>query len=185
MPSDSKIKAVEELTEKLSRSKVTVATNFSQMSVNAMNSLRQTLRAQGIEYRVVKNTLTERAADAAGKPEIKELLEGSTGLAFGYDDPVQPIKVISEFVRTNRSPLVVRAAAMDGRVYRQAQLAMLLTLPSRDVLIAQFMGQLNSPLVRLATVLNQPLQGLATVLNGPLRGLATVLQQRVAQQGGA
>ena len=185
MPSDSKIKAVEELTEKLSRSSVTVATGFSEMSVNAMNALRQHLKEQGIEYKVVKNTLTERAADAAGKPEVKEMLEGSTGLAFGYDDPVQPIKVISEFVRANRSPLVVRAAAMDGRVYRQAQLAMLLTLPPREVLIAQFMGQLNSPLVRLVTVLNQPLQQLTNVLNGPLRGLATVLQQRIAQQGGA
>ena len=112
-------------------------------------------------------------------------MEGTTGLAFGYDDPIHPIKVISEFVRTNRSPLVVRAAAMDGRVYRQAQLAMLITLPPRDALIAQFMGQLNSPLVRLATVLNQPLQQLANVLNGPLRGLANVLQQRIAQQGGA
>ena len=140
MPADSKIKAVEELTEKLSRSKVTIATNFSQMSVNEMNALRQHLRAQGVEYRVVKNTLTERAADAAGKPEIKELLEGTTGLAFGYDDPVQPIKLISEFVRTNRSPLVVRAAAMDGRVYQQAQLAMLITLPPRDVLIASSWG---------------------------------------------
>ena len=185
MPSAKKVRAVEELTDKLSRSSVAIATDFRGMSVNAMTELRRHLRAQGIEYRVVKNTLTERAADAAGHPEVKEVLEGSTGLAFGYDDPVQPVKVLTEYVRTNRLPMVVRAAVLEGRVFRDAQLTALITLPSRDVLAAQLVGQLVLPIVRLTAVLNQPLRGLVNVLNGPLRGLTTVLQQRIAQQGGA
>ena len=185
MPSAKKVRAVEELTDKLSRSSVAIATDFRGMSVNAMTELRRHLRAQGIEYRVVKNTLTERAADAAGHPEIKEVMEGSTGLAFGYDDPVQPIKVLTEYVRTNRLPMVVRAAVLEGRVFQSAQLAMLTALPSREILAAQLVGQLSSPLVRLVIILKQPLLELANVLNGPLRGLTTVLQQRIAQQGGA
>ena len=185
MPPPKKTRDVEELTDRLSRSAVAIATGISGTSVNIMTELRSHLRTQGIEYRVVKNTLTERAADAAGRPQVKEILEGPTGLAFGYGDPIEHVKTIIEYVRANRLPIVVRAAVLEGRVFRDAQLAALNTLPSRDVLAAQLVGQLASPLVRLATVLNQPIQGLANVLNGPLRGLASVLQQRIAQQGGA
>jgi len=184
MPSAKKVKAVEELADKLSRSSVAVATDFSSMSVNAMTELRRHLRTQDIEYRVVKNTLTERAAEAAGHPEVKEILEGTTGLAFGYGDSIEPIRVLTTYVRTNRLPMVVRAAALDGRVFRDAQLTALTTLPPREFLEAQLVGQLALPLTRLATVLNQPLAGLVNVLNGPLYGLATVLRQRLAQQGG-
>ncbi len=183
MPPIKKVRAVEELADRLSRMSVAIATDFRSMSVNAMMQLRRHLSAQGIEYRVVKNTLAQRAADAAGRPEVKDILEGSTGLAFGYDDPLQPIKSITEYVRTNRLPMVVRAAALDGRVFRGAQLTALTTLPPRETLAAELVGRLASPLVRLVTVLNQPLLGLAIVLNGPVRGLASVLQQRIAQQG--
>ena len=155
------------------------------MSVNTMTELRRHLQGQGIEYRVVKNTLTERAAAAAGHPEFKELLEGPTGLAFGYGDAIGPVKVLTDYIRTNRLPMVVRAAALEGRVFRDAQLAALTTLPPREVLTAQLVGQLALPIVRLVTVLNQPLLGLVNVLNGPLRGLTSVLRQRVVQQGGA
>ena len=185
MPTTRKIKAVEVLSEKLSRSKVAVATDFSTMSNNAMTALRRHLRDQNVEYRVIKNRLTELAADAAGHPEVKELLEGPTGLIFGYDDSIGPIKTLVEYVRANRLPLVIRSAVLEGRVYRQAQLLTLLTLPPKEVLLGQLVGQMQSPLIRLATVLNQPLQGLANVLNGPLYGLATVLQQQIAQKGGA
>ena len=185
MPTPKKNRDVEELTDRLSRSTAAIATGISGISVNIMTDLRSHLRTQGIEYKVVKNTLTERAADAAGQPQVKEMLEGPTGLAFGYGDPVEHVKTIMEYVRANRLPVVVRAAALEGRIFRDSQLTALTTLPSRDVLAAQLVGQLSSPLVRLVTVLNQPLQGLANVLNGPLRGLASVLQQRIAQQGGA
>ena len=154
------------------------------MSANAMAELRRHLRAQGIEYHVVKNTLTERAAGEAGHPEVKEMLEGPTGIAFGYGDAIEPIKILMDYVRTNRLPMVIRAAALEGRVFRDAQLTALITLPPREILAAQLVGQLALPLVRLTMALNQPLVGLVNVLNGPLRGLASVLRQRMAQQEG-
>ncbi|MEE8442630.1 MAG: 50S ribosomal protein L10 [Dehalococcoidia bacterium] len=184
MPPTKKIQAVEELAAKLSGYSVAIATDIRGMSVNAMTELRQHLRAQGIEYRVVKNTLTERAADIAGRPEIKEMLEGPTGLVFGYGDPIEPIKTLVEYVRTNRLPMVVRVATLDGQVYRGAQLMLLTTLPSREVLVSQLVGQLALPIVRLTMALNRPIVGLVNVLNGPLRGLASVLRQRIAQQEG-
>ncbi len=185
MPSVKKAQEIEELTDRLSRSTVAIATGFGGVSGNTMMEFRRHLRSQGIEYRVVKNTLTERAAQAAGRPEVKSMLEGPTALAFGYGEPVNHLKAILDYVRTNRLSISVRAAALGGQVYRDQELAILITLPPREVLAAQLVGQLASPLVRLVTVLNQPIQGLANVLNGPLRGLASVLQQRIAQQGGA
>ena len=183
MPSDEKIRAVEELVGKLSRCTVAVATDFSKMSVKDMTALRHHLSEQGIEYRVVKNTLTQRAADAAKRPAIKEILEGPTGFAFGYDDPVKPVKILVEYVRANRIPLVVRGAVLDETVYKGQAVAALAALPSRQELAAQLTSQLSSPLFRLVTVLNRPLYGLVSALNSPLAGLVGVLQQRVAQQG--
>lgn len=184
MPPDKKILEVEKLTDKLSRMSVAVITDIRGMSVNAMTDLRQHLREQGIEYRVVKNTLAARAADASGHPEIKQALEGSVGLILGYADPIQPVKSITDYVRTNRSPATIIAAVLDGRVFRGQQLAALATTPPREILAAQLVGQLASPMVRLATVLSQPVRRMVTVIPGPLRNLTTVLQQRIGQQGG-
>ncbi|MFH1140858.1 MAG: 50S ribosomal protein L10 [Chloroflexota bacterium] len=174
MPSSKKVQEVEELKEKLSRSTVAIATGFSGTHGSTMTELRRHLRSQGIEYRVVKNTLMERAAEAAGHPEVKEVLEGPTGLVFGYGDPIQQVKVLVDYIRSNRLPVAVRAAVLEGRVYRDQQLTALMTIPSREVLAGQLVGQLAGPLVRLVTA-----------LNAPVRGLASVLQQRVAQLGGA
>ena len=184
MPTDKKIHAVEELAERFSRCTVAVATDFSRMSVKDMTGLRHHLREQGIEYRVVKNTLTQRAADAAKRPAIKEILEGPTGFAFGYDDPVKPVKVLVEYVRANRIPLLVRGALLDDMVYKGQAINALATLPSRQELAAQLTSQLSNPLFRVVTVLSRPLYGLVSTLNSPLAGLVGVLQQRVIQQSG-
>jgi len=82
-------------------------------------------------------------------------------------------------------PMVVRAAALDGQVFRGAHLIALTTLPSREELAAQLLRQMLVPATRLVTALNYPLTGLVTVLSSQMRSLLTVLQQRIVQQGGA
>jgi large subunit ribosomal protein L10 len=184
MPTQKKIDAVEKLSQELSGCTVTVATDFSGMSVKAMVDLRSHLKEQGVEYRVVKNTLAQRAADAAGQPAIKEILDGPTGFAMGYGDPLVLVKLLVEYARANRLPLQVRGMVLDGIAYKDQAARDLATLPSREELASRLVGQLSSPLVRLATVLNGPLQGLANTLNGPLAGLANVLQQQATRQAG-
>ncbi len=184
MPTQKKIEMVEKLSQELSGCTVTVATDFSGMSVKAMAELRRHLKQQGIEYRVVKNTLAQRAAEAAGRPAIKEILEGPTGIAMGYGDPLAPIKILVEYARANRIPLQIRGVVLDGMVYKDQAARDLATLPSREELAGKRVTQLSSPLVRLAAVLNGPLQGLANTLNSPLAGLANVLQQHVTRQAG-
>ena len=94
MPTKAKEQTVTDLTEVLQRAKVVIATDYSGMSVNQMTELRRVLREQGAEYRVIKNRLALLAAERAGNDLVPQLLEGITGMAFGYDDPVAIAKTI-------------------------------------------------------------------------------------------
>ena len=183
MPTQKKIEEVERLADKFSKATVAIAADFSSTSVQNMTDLRKHLKEGEIEFRVVKNTLAERAAEVAGRPEIKELLAGPTGLALGFGDELTPIKMIAEYVRANRLLVKVRSATMmDGRVYNESQLATLITLPPKEVLAAQLLGQMASLLIRLVRSMNQPLQGLSNVMNGQIVAFANVLQARIEQQ---
>jgi large subunit ribosomal protein L10 len=165
MPTEKKIQSVERIKGWLRNATIVIATDPTGMGVSEMTELRRTLRDKGIEYRMVKNRLAHLAADAAGTPWVKEIVEGPTGIVLGYDDASEPARVLDGFIRANRSPLAVKKAAYEGRILSPEQVNTLATLPSRDVLIAQLMGQLNAPI-----------QGLAGVLNGPVGGFARVLQ---------
>ncbi len=164
MPSTRNVKLLDDITKKMARSKVAIATDFAGIPTATITELRRHLRANKMEYKVVKNTLLQRSADSVGKPEVKELLSGPTAIAFGYDDPIQAVKVITDYVRVNRSPINVRGAALEGRVFRGDQLIQLTLLPSKQVLVAQLLGQLAAPITRLVSTLNNPLAGLAIVL---------------------
>ena len=172
---------VEQLREKLARCTIAVATDYTGMGVNAMTDFRSHMRQKNVEYRVIKNTLTYLAADSAGKPQVKEIVQGPTALAFGYDDPMQVAKALAEYIRTSRSPMTIRGAVLGERTLTPAQVSTLATLPPREQLVAQLAGQAQVPLVRLVTQLQAPIQRLINMLNGPLVSLATLLNQRVGQ----
>ena len=172
MPTPAKEEQIADLSDRIGRAVIAIATDFSGLKVNDLTELRRRLREQGVEYRVVKNRL---AARAAGTPETeiyRDLLEGSTALAFGYDDPIAPAKVIDTFIKETRSALKVRNAVMDGKLLSDTQVAALASIPPKDELLAKLLGQMNAPIT-----------GLVTVLAGPVRALATVLQRRAEQLG--
>lgn len=166
MPTEKKVEAVKEIQGWLKDTSIIITTNYSGLAVGEMTALRRVLRESGVRYKVVKNTLTYLAADAAGQPLVKDIVQGPTAIAFGYDDPIEPARALSEYISNNRSALEIRGAIMDGRLLTVAEIDALAKLPSKDVLIARLMGQLQGPVA-----------GLARVLNGPLSGLARVLQQ--------
>ena len=183
MPTEKKAQLVKEITEKLSRSSITVATDYTGLSANEMTDLRKRLRDQGIEYRVVKNTLVWLAADEAGKPDAKSVVQGPTALAFGYGEATEVAKVLDEYIRSTRSELKIRGAEMDGRALSPSDVNSLVDMPPKDVLVAELLGYLQGPIANLVGVLNSPLQGLAGALNSPLAGLSGLLQARVHQMG--
>ena len=163
---------VDQIRAWLEESTIAISTDYSGLRVGAMTELRRALRQRGVQFRVVKNSLTHLAADAAGMPAVKEIVDGQTGIAFGYGDPTEPAKALAEFVRSTRSPLRIRGAVMGERSLTAQEVDALATLPSYDELIAKLMGQLQGPVAGLAYVLTAPIAGLARVLQRHAEGTA-------------
>ena len=162
---EQKAEQVELLTEKLKKARVAVLTDYRGLTVSQMQELRSRFRTGDVEYRVVKNTLVRRAAEAAGVPALQSELEGPVAIAFGYEDLSLPAKLINEFVRTTRLKLDIKGGLVEGRVFSPDQVKQLADLPSRESLIAQLMGTLQSPVSQLVGIMQTPLQQLLGVLN--------------------
>ena len=161
---EQKVEQVEVLTEKLKKAKVAVLTDYRGLTVSQMQELRGKLRTGNVEYRVIKNTLARRAADAAGYKALESELKGPIAIAFGYEDLSLPARLINEFVRTTRLKLEVVGGLVEGRVFNRDQIRQLADLPSREVLLAQLLGTLQSPVGQLVGIMQTPLQQLLGVL---------------------
>ena len=172
MPTQQKIDRVSALADKLERSTIAVTADYTGISVNEMNELRRQMRANGVEFTIIKNTLMDLAADVANRPKIKDIVQGPTAIAFGYEDPSNVAKAISDFVRSTRSVLAVRGAVMgDGPVMSAQEVGRLASLPPKPQLIANLLGQLQAPIQRLLGVLNGPLQSFDGLLQARIRQL--------------
>lgn len=183
MPSQKNVDTLAELKERLTETSFLISTGFTGLNVATMTEFRRKLQSEGLEYRVVKNTLASLAADEIGAPEIKRLLTGPTGLVMGHGDPAEAAKLLTEHIRSARITMPVNGAMVEGQVLSAQEVTALATLPPRPVLIAQLMGQIAGMAARVVGSINGPAQGLAVALNGPGRGVATVLQRNAENQG--
>lgn len=170
MPREDKVAAVAEVKDKIEKAETVVFTDYRGMSVEDMAQLRRLLKEAGVEYKVVKNTLTCRAVDELKLEGLEELLDGPTALAFGYDDPAVPARVLNDFAKKSDF-LKLKGALVGGEVYDALKTKALATLPSRDVLLAKLLGTLQAPMA-----------GLLRVLAGPPAAFARVLQAIVDQR---
>lgn len=161
---EKKMQIVDDLADDLSRSTIVIATNYQGMLGQQMTELRAVLAKANIEYQVVKNTLVYRAADKAGRPQVRGIIEGPVGLAFGYDDIANTARVLSQYIKSAVSPLRIRGGLLGDRVLLPEEVVGLASLPSRDVLVSKLIGQLQSPLGTLHSVLSSPIRGLLYVL---------------------
>jgi large subunit ribosomal protein L10 len=168
---EQKAEQVDLLTEKLKKAKVALLTDYRGLTVTQLQDLRGKLRTGEVEFRVVKNTLARRAADAAGVKELEAELEGPVAIAFGYDDLSVPSKLINEWVRATRLKLDVKGGLVEGRVFTLNQVKQLADLPSRETLISQLAGTIQSPIAQLAGALQTPLSMLAGALESLERKL--------------
>ena len=167
-----KRESVAKLADLLSRATTAVVTDYRGLTVKQLQELRRRLRAEGVDYVVVKNTLARRAASEAGVADFSKVLVGPVGLAVGYGDLSAPARVLAEYFRVNRVlPMV--AGLVEGRVLDQAGVRMLAELPSRDVLLGQLAGTLQSPLTGLAGALNSITSTFAATLDAYRDKLAT------------
>lgn len=159
---EQKGESLAEVTKLFETSKVVVLTDYKGIKVEDVTQLRRDVRAAKGKFKVVKNTISRKVFADAKYEGFRKLLKGSSALAFG-DDPVAVVKKITEFTKTNKQ-LTVRAGLMDGNVLTAAQLEVLATLPTRDVLLAQIMGLLNAPMASFLGNLNGQIADFLSVM---------------------
>ena len=170
MNRDHKAAVIEEMTGQLREAEAVYAVDYRGTSVPQAAELRTKLREVDTRFRVVKNTLTERAADKAGAEPLKAYLEGPTALVFVHGDAAVAAKTLADFRRTS-GLLQFKGGWMGGDVLTAEQVDAIAKLPSRDVLYGRLVGMVASPLT-----------GLASALGGLIGGLARQLQQ-MADEG--
>ncbi len=164
MNTEQKQALVAELTEKLRHANAVYLTDFVGLNVKAMTALRATVRREGGEYLVVKNTLAERALDGLEMPDVAEFFRGPTGLVIAPTDPVAPARALSDFARDHDNRPVVKAGIVDRRAIGAADVERLARLPSRDQLLAQLAGAMQAPMAQLAYALQAKLIEMAGLL---------------------
>jgi large subunit ribosomal protein L10 len=151
-PRTEKVAIVEEITSKLTASSAVFVTEYRGMTVGALATLRGSLRQNGAEHKVYKNTLARFAAERAGVEGLQELLVGPTALTFVTGDSVAAAKALRDAARTNPL-LVVKGGALGTNALSAADVTALAELPSREELLARFAGALQAPLVKTAGLL--------------------------------
>jgi len=167
---DQKSAVIDEVAAQISESEAVFAVDYRGISVPQAAELRIRLRDADASFRIVKNTLTLRAADKAGAGALKELLEGPTAMTFVRGDAATAAKALRDFRRANNL-LEFKGGWMNGAALDAAEVDAIAQLPSRDVLYGRLVGMVASPLT-----------GLVTSLNGLIGGLARQLQA-IADQG--
>ena len=148
-----KQQAVAELTEKFKTAAAGVFVDYCGLTVAEDTELRNKLREAGVDYAVIKNSITKRAANAAGFTEFDEILAGPTAVAFSFDDVVAPAKVLADFAK-NHEVMALKAGFMDGKAMTLEEVDALSKIPSKDTLYAMLAGGLNACIAGLARALN-------------------------------
>jgi len=139
---EEKQQIAEDLRDRFSKVAILVLTDYKGLDVKAMNDLRRRLRSEEIEYQVVKNTLLIRASEDNDVALIKDYFKGPNAIAISYDDPISPAKVLSQFAKEN-DKLEIKVGLMNGQVLDANAIKTLAKLPSREVLLGQFLSALN------------------------------------------
>ena len=174
MPTPKKATAIAELEATVGRATIAISTGYRGLSVADMTNLRRRMREANVEVKVVKNTLLRIASERAGKPEIFTIVEGPTAMVFGYGDPAAAAKAVTEFARASRNALTINGAYLDGQTFAAADVNDLASLPSRERLIGQFVGGLQSPVATFAGL-----------ISGVIREFAGLIDARAQQLEGA
>src|SRR6476661_7784666 len=153
MPTPEKAATIRELTTLLRESELAVVADYRGLTVAALSQLRRSLRGKA-ELHIAKNTLLIRAAEDAAVPQLSQLLEGPTAVAFAREDISGTIKILNDFARTSRV-LTVRGALFGPSIVLGDKVADLANVPTRPVLYSQLVGSVQGPLSNLVGTLNQ------------------------------
>ncbi len=171
MPTPRKVAMLQEIKDGMARAVVAISADYRGLTVAQLTDLRRALRPANVEVKNVKNTLAAMAAEQAGRPEMAQLLDGPTALAFGYGDPVAPVKALMEHLRTRRMQIPIHGGWLEGKVLDRAEVESLATLPSREQLVANVVGTLQGPLYNFAGLLRASIRNFAGLVDSRARQL--------------
>lgn len=163
---EAKQGVVSEIQSKLTDSSSTVVAEYRGLSVAEITELRRALRAENVDMKVYKNTLTSRAAEAAGFDDLKEVLTGPNALAFGEDETAAA-RVMAKFAKKHKA-LVLKGGIVEGKVVDVNTINELSALPNREGMLSMFLSVLNAPISSFARAVNavaeaKPADGSAAV----------------------
>jgi large subunit ribosomal protein L10 len=170
MNKDEKRKQLDDLHKELENASTVYMSGFEGLTVAQDTELRSRISKTGAKYKVVKNTIIERAAAGTQVESATRSLRGTTSVAYGQTDPVALAKIITAYAKENPA-LVFKIGVVEGRVVSMADISVIATLPSREELFSKVLYLLNSPAQRVASS-----------LAGVARNLAYVIQQSVAEK---
>jgi len=166
MPTQTKIDEVAHLKEKLENAISLVLADYRGLTANEMVELREKFTKQGLEYRVVKDTLARLAADEAGIEGLADLFAGPVSIAFGYEEPAVAFKLSEECRKTYAPRYTLKGGVFEGVLVLEDEVARYATLPSREELLA-----------KLAMLLSSPMRAMAFMLQAKIRELACVISE--------
>jgi large subunit ribosomal protein L10 len=172
MKREQKEQVVDELTQRLKAADTLLVADYRGLTMPQIDELRSRLLESGARFTVVKNTLTRRAAEAAGADALLALLDGPSAIAFleADGDMVAAAKALADSARETHV-LEIRGGMMQGRALTAAEVESLATLPPEDVLRGQVLGAIVAPLTALAGLLNAPLQNLVGLIDARIEQL--------------
>lgn len=152
---ESKKAIVDQLSDRIGKATAVVFVDYKGITVAQDTELRNKFREAGVEYSVVKNTLTRLAANKVGFSEFDEVLNGTTSMATTTDDPIAPARIVSEFAKKNKNALKIKGGIVEGKVQTVDALNAFGELPSKNALVAQVLGTFLAPITSLAFVIDQ------------------------------
>ena len=175
MSTPEKEAAVQEVTEILEKATSVFVTDYKGLDVEQISDFRNKCRESSVHYLVVKNTLARIAAEKSGWGEMVEYLKGPSAVAYSYDDPSAPARVIKEFTKKNDKP-EIKVSLFEGVFYGPEKVDMIASLPSKEVLLSQVCGAFNAPIQGFAS-------SLQAVLSQFVRTLDAVREQKASSEG--
>jgi len=165
MERSKKEQIVAEVAETVSRARGMFFTDFTGLTVEEATELRREFRKVGVQYEVVKNTFIRKALEQnTGFEAVYDSLAGPTAVAFAFDDPVAPAKVIQKFSDKHKK-LSLKLCVVEKQVYEGAKLDELAKMPTRKELMASILGSIQSPLAGVPTVLQAVIRDLVSVID--------------------
>ncbi len=156
--------SVAQVQEMMQRAQSMVILDYRGLTVEQVSNLRNQCREANVEYRVIKNNILKRAAEALGIEGSDDYFKGPTAVAFGYEDAVAPAKILTKFVKDVKKT-EIKGGILEGKVMDANGIDALSKLPSREELIAKMMGSMNAPITNFVGVLAAIPRGLVCALN--------------------